>query len=352
MGTRQVRIVLVVGLLLVSAVGCRPWWIEECRRRDCSLHQASKRSQVLFGLHPQDMDADTRGIIAREAGLLVNPGFAWNVMEPERNRIDWYWADLHADFAEEERLVQFAGSFAWDGALLDDLPAWVEDITDPDELRAVLHTRARRIFTRYPDLYAINVVNEPLETFGSVPYDNHFRRVLGPDYVAELFEIVAAEAPPWTELVLNEIFVEAIPAKADALVALVTDLVTRGVPIDSVGLQTHLIFGEPDWDGFRATMDELAALGVGLVISELDVPVAPNLPDRLTVQADRYRRVVETCLAVAACDVINVWGVDDGNTWIDWFLGPGWDPLLFDSELARKPAYDAVRDALAGGREP
>lgn len=326
------------------------WSVQECRQRDCSLQEAGRRSRVLVGLHPQDFGASTQEIIAREAGLLVNPGFAWNVVEPRRGEWDWTWADLHADLARDERLVQFGGSFAWDGALLDDLPGWVVAITDPDELRSVLRTRARAIFARYPDLLAINVVNEPLETFGSRPYDNHFRRVLGPDYVAELFHLVAEEAPPRTELVLNEIFVETDPAKADALVAMVEDLVERGAPIDSVGLQTHLIFGEPDWEAYQVVLERLAALGVGIMLTELDVPVPPDLPDRLAVQADPYRRAVETCLAVRACDVINIWGVDDGSTWIDSVLGPGWDPLLFDSELQRKPAYDAVRDALAGGR--
>lgn len=347
---RSASILLAAVLLVTAAAGCRPVWIKDCRDRDCSLQDAARRSEVLFGLHPQDFSPETRSVIAREAGLLVNPGFAWNVVEPQRGQWDWTWADLHADFAEEEGMVQFGGSFAWDGALLDDLPGWVLAITDPAELRSVLLTRAWRIFSRYPDLYAINVVNEPLETLGSGLYDNHFRQVLGDDYVAEMFALVASVAPPWTDLVLNEIFVEALPAKADALVAMVTDLVDRGVPIDAVGLQTHLIFGEPDWDAFRTTMERLAATGVDVMITELDVPVAPTLPDRLEVQAERYTRAVETCLAVPACRVINVWGVDDGHTWIDWVLGPGWDPLLLDADRQRKPAYDAVRDSLAGGR--
>ena len=140
----------------------------------------------------------------------------------------------------------------------------------------MLRARARGIFRHEPDLYGINVVNEPLETFGAVPYDNHFRRVLGPDYVAELFRMVDQEAPPWTDLVLNEIFVESNPAKADALVAMVADLVARDVPIDAVGLQTHLIFREPDWAAYRDLMERLTALGVEVHVSELDVPVAPT----------------------------------------------------------------------------
>lgn len=353
MGMRgRVGVIAATAVLLLGAAGCRPVWIQECRDQDCSLRDAARRSEVLVGLHPQDFSPLTREIIARESSLIVNPGYAWGTVEPQRGRWDFTWADLHGDFADEHDLVQYGGSFAWDGALLDDLPAWVTAITDPAELHTVLRARARGIFRHEPDLYGINVVNEPLETFGAVPYENHFRRVLGPDYVAELFRMVDQEAPPWTDLVLNEIFVESNPAKADALVAMVADLVARDVPIDAVGLQTHLIFGEPDWAAYRDLMERLTALGVEVHVSELDVPVAPTLPDREAVQADRYRRVVETCLAVEGCTVINIWGVHDGSTWIDSVLGPGWDPLLFDETGARKPAYDAVRDALAGGRLP
>jgi endo-1,4-beta-xylanase len=122
------------------------------------------------------------------------------------------------------------------------------------------------------------------------------------------------------------------------------------VAVDAVGLQTHLMFGEPNWDLMRLTMERLAALGVKVMVTEVDVPVGPSEPDRLTVQATRYRRVVETCLAVRACDTINVWGVDDGHTWLDGLLGPGTDPLLFDRSFQPKPAYFAVLDALRSGR--
>jgi endo-1,4-beta-xylanase len=174
--------------------------------------------------------------------------------------------------------------------------------------------------------------------------------VLGPDYIAELFEIVADEAPRSTRLFVNENFVEYFPAKADALVELMTDLVDRGASVDAVGLQTHLLLGEPDWDLLQRTMERLAALGVQVMVTEVDVPITADVPDRAQVQAARYRKVVETCLAVRACDTINVWGVDDGHTWLDGLLGPGTDPLLFDRAFQPKPAYFEVRDTLKAGR--
>jgi endo-1,4-beta-xylanase len=348
---RRAGAVLATATAVVLLGACLPHPPGDLRCEPrCGLADAGRRAQVQVGLFGQDFGLASQMVIAREASMIVNHGFSWNVIEPVRGEWNFAPADAVDAFARRERLREFAFHFAWDNELLDDLPAWVAQITDPAELRAVLRTRARRIFERYPHLRAIDVINEPIDTFGSALTDNHFHRVLGPDYIVELFDIVAAEAPPWTRLFVNENFVEYRADKSDALVALVTDLVARGVPVDAVGLQTHLLLGEPDWALLRSTMDRLAALGVRVMITEVDVPVAASVPDRFDVQATRYQRVVETCLAVRACDTLNVWGVDDGHTWLDSLLGPGTDPLLFDRQLRAKPAYFAVRDALLDGR--
>ena len=120
------------------------------------------------------------------------------------------------------------------------------------------------------------------------------------------------------------------------------------MPIDAVGMQTHLLFGEPDWDLLRRTMKALGDLGVRVFITELDAPVPVDLPDRLAVQAERTERAVQTCLLVPACERIVWWGLHDGITWLDSFLSPGLSPLLFDASLAAKPSYFAARDALLG----
>ncbi len=47
-----------------------------------------------------------------------------------------------------------------------------------------------------------------------------------------------------------------------------------------------------------------------------------------------------------ACTGITVWGIDDGNTWLDSYPPTAPDapnrPLLFDAALAQKPAYEGV----------
>ncbi len=318
----------------------------------CTLAQAGQAPDppVRLGLFGQDFSPASREIIAREANVIVNHGFSWNVMEPSPENFNFGPADTVADFAADHDMEHIGVHFAWDQALLDDLPGWVNAITDPVELRAVLTRRAEAIFERYPDLDRIDVINEPLETAAGALYPNHFAAVLGSDYIAELFAIVDAAAPDSTQLFVNENFVEYFPAKADALVALVGDLVDAGVRIDGVGLQSHFILGAPDFDLLARTGDRLEALGVSVFLSELDVPVAADVPNRAGVQAERYRQAVATCLGWASCDLVNVWGVDDGHTWLDGLLGPGTDPLLFHRDLTPKAAYFAVLGQLLEGR--
>ncbi len=324
---------------------------------NCRLWEAGQVAGVRVGLASGYVEGRKREIVLAEGNIQVNHAFSWNVIWPERDRWAFEDADRRYAFIEENGMLQAGFHFAWEQVFGDDLPDWVQEVTDPDELRALLRERARTIFERYPNLDRINVVNEPLTTLGTPGglEQNYFYRVLGPDYVAEIFEIVDAVAPPTTELVLNENLIEYFPSKAEALVRLVAELVDAGVPIDSVGFQTHLMLTEvfnrePDWDLYQRTMEQVAALGVDVWISELDNPVDPARKDRFAYQAENYRRAVESCLSVPNCTDILIWGVEDEDRY--WFPLPYDDPapLLFDRAFAPKPAYFAVRDALLAGR--
>jgi endo-1,4-beta-xylanase len=346
---------------MLSTLGfgpCQPypsdWALPACADpEDCRLWEAGRFAGVRFGFHDEDGAGGPDGeVAAREGNAFTNHGVSWAAFQPTPDATTGSM-DAACTFAAANDLFQVGFHFVWNQLLLDDLADWVLAIDDPTELRAVLRERVRLIFERCPGLDRIDVVNEPLGVLsGSTLYENHFFQVLGPDYIAELFHIVREEAPEGVELFLNENFVEYFPERAAAFVALVRQLVEDGVPVDAVGLQTHLLLGEPEgWALYRETMEQLAALGVKVFVSELDVPVPPDLPDRFEVQAERYRRVVEVCLAVPACDMIIVWGIGDEHTWLNWF-GPfnDPDPLLFDDFLRPKPAYFAMREALLRGR--
>jgi endo-1,4-beta-xylanase len=315
---------------------------------DVPLQEAARRAGIQVGVLGELLGAAENALLEREFEVLVAHGFSWNVIHPAPGVWNFTYADLIVDFAAARGKPVIGMHLVWEQVLLDDAAPWVLAIEDPDALRATLRDHLRTIHARYEGrLDALTVVNEPLETFGGALHQNHFHRVLGADYVAQVFRIAREEAPGVT-LVLNENFTEYFPDKASGLVALVAELVRGAVPIDAVGLQTHLLFGEPDWELLRRTMKALGDLGVRVFVTELDAPVAVDLADRLAVQADRTERAVQTCLLVPACERIVWWGLHDGITWLDSFLSPGLSPLLFDESLAAKPSYFAARDALLG----
>lgn len=313
----------------------------------CTLAEAAAPHGIRIGLFDGLSSPERRAIVLEQANAHTNHGFSWNVMQPAPDVWNFAAADPGYAFAVENGFHQTGLHFAWSQAFLDDLPDWVREIDDAETLRDALRERARVIFERYPLLDRIDVINEPLQVSAGGLFRNHFHQVLGPDYIDQLFAIVDAEAPEHVELFVNENLTEYFPAKAEGLVDLVRGLVERGVAIDAVGLQTHLLFAtEIDWDAYRAMMEEIAALGLTVFVSELDVATPIDQEDRFAWQAERYRRAVETCVSVPACDEITVWGVDDPTTWLQWFLEPGLDPLLYDAKLRPKPAWFAFRDAL------
>jgi endo-1,4-beta-xylanase len=115
----------------------------------------------------------------------------------------------------------------------------------------------------------------------------------------------------------------------------------------------HLEAGKaPARDEIARNMTRLAALGLEIHVTEMDVRVAlPVTAAKLQAQAETYRDVVAACVAVAACRSITFWGVTDSHSWIAStasFAGFG-SALLLDEAYGYKPAYQGVRDALEGG---
>lgn len=318
----------------------------------CTLKEAAESARLRIGVAAAPRDKEWNELVLAEFDALSPEGeLVWRVIHPGPQEWAFEGADRTLGFANEHGLFTTVSHFVWDQATdISGTPEWVKTIRNPDELRQVMREHLSAITARYGgQIDRWIVVNEPLEYGGTTLYQNHFYSVLGPDYIAEAFQI-ARECAPDAELWLNEIFTENNAAKANALVDLAVGLVETGVPIDGVGLQGHLFFGDPDYRLVQDTMRRLGDLGLKVAITELDAPIGRDLPDRLEVQAQRMAGMVRACLATPACDSVTFWGLDDEVSWLNRFLAPDLDPLLFDASLQPKPAYFAVRDALLEGR--
>jgi endo-1,4-beta-xylanase len=319
---------------------------DTCTLRDLAsrsgrrIGATAEPSQILSGPY-----ADT---LAREfSSLTPENALKWYTVQPTRGGWNFGPADAVVDFAVAHGMEVRGHTLVW--AQDTFTPGWVKAITDPGELRAVVAEHINAVVDRYHDrVHRWDVVNEPLESIGPNLSDNVFRRVLGAGYLAEIFALAHA-ADPSAELWLNEFGTDWVPGKHEALVELVRQLVADGVPIHGVGIQMHRFTTEgPDLDTFRRQLDAIAATGVKVAITELDVATVPGDPEAFTRQAGAYERIATACLMVDACEEITTWGVTDAATWLDRLgtLPTPTRPLLFDDQYARKPAYFALRGAL------
>jgi len=125
------------------------------------------------------------------------------------------------------------------------------------------------------------------------------------------------------------------------------------VPIDAVGIETHLtslsLIEPKDYEeDFRWFLEEAKQANVKVLITEADVYEGPN--NDWQYQKALYKTIVKTCLSYSNCIAFFTWGLTDNESWLrnpppDPNI-PDADPLLFDRNYQRKPAYYGVMEAI------
>ncbi len=212
---------------------------------------------------------------------------------------------------------------------------------------------------------AWDVVNEPMaDGNGALRTDANtsvasnatdfffWSKYLGRDWALKAFNYAAA-ADPNADLFINDYNLENNATKLDSLIAYVAQLKAKGAKIDGIGTQMH-----SSWTTSYANIDnmfkKLAATGLKVRVSELDVRVNPNLkvgfvldPQFAAYQANMYAYIVKsymTNVPVAQQSGLTIWGVTDDTSWLS---NGGKDfPLLFNKDYSKKTAYYGVLNTL------
>jgi endo-1,4-beta-xylanase len=247
-------------------------------------------------------------------------------------------------------------------------PAWLETLPR-EQAQAAAAAHINRIAGFYRGkCFSWNVVNEAINPREHA--DDGLRvncpllRSLGPDFFETAFR-EARVADPAALLLYNDYDLELDTpdqeARRTALFHLLDRLQKEQIPIDGVGLQSHLNFahlGDFNEKKYRGFLHDLAQRGLKIAITELDVddrgaPPAPAERDRAV--ADVYARFLNVALDETAVIALVTWGLCDPYSWLNHpasfpqFVRPDGQPqqpLLFDAAFHPKPAYDAVLRAL------
>lgn len=251
--------------------------------------------------------------------------------EPQQGRFDFTAADRVYNWAVQNGKEVRGHTLAWHSQQ----PAWMQNLSG-SALRQAMINHINGVMAHYKGkIPQWDVVNEAFADGNSgARRDSNLQRT-GNDWIEVAFRTARA-ADPSAKLCYNDYNVENWnAAKTQAMYAMVRDFKQRGVPIDCVGFQAHFNSGNPYNSNFRTTLQNFAALGVDVAVTELDIQGAP---------ASTYAGVVNDCLAVSRCLGITVWGVRDSDSWRSEHT-----PLLFNNDGSKKAAYTAVLNALNGG---
>ena len=218
-----------------------------------------------------------------------------------------------------------------------------------------------------------DVVNEALNDGPGTLRPSPWLRAIGDDFLAEAFRAAHA-ADPRATLTYNDYNIELAYKRPKAL-ELLKGLLAQKVPVHAVGIQCHWRMDNPNFAEVEESIKAYAALGLKVMITELDLgvlptkyqgadisrvqnmtpeqqaamnPYAEGLPDAVAqAHAERYRQAFEMFLRNRkSIGRVTLWGSHDGMSWLDNFPIRGRTdyPLLFDRQLKPKPAFFAVQN--------
>ena len=207
-----------------------------------------------------------------------------------------------------------------------------------------------------------DVVNEVLEPKDGNPFG--FRKTLwyeamGPRLMETAFH-ACAQADPLALRFINDFGMEYTwpehETKRQDMLALLSRMKAAGVPVQGLGFQAHLEAGVKELDQTRLAkfFADVASLGYRIVITELDVRdnrVPGDAATRDAAVASHARAFLDAALSCSAVMGVLSWGLSDRRTWLNDEL-PREDKqpqraLPLDSDLRRKPMWNALADAFA-----
>ena len=294
----------------------------------------------------------------------------WALVHPRPGVYDFAEPDAYVAFGERNGMFIVGHTLIWH----NQTPRWVfqDAAGNPvsrDTLLARMRDHIHTVVGRYRGrIKGWDVVNEAVDEDGSLR-KTPWLSIIGEDYLVKAYEF-AREADPAVELYYNDYSVENAPKRA-GVIALVKRLQAQGIRVTAVGLQGHNKLDWPTPAQQDSTITAIAALGVKVMITELDVDVLPSVTGGPTAEVslsarpdprlDPYKAglpdSVQRALAKQYADLfavymrhrdvisrITFWGVTDRDSWLNnWPVrGRTSYPLLFDRAGQPKPAFEAV----------
>ena len=304
------------------------------------------RSRHLESANHARVVSSTFSSLTAEYEMKMNP--LWS----GPNSFNWQAVDDLVSWARTHDMQIHGHALLWH----ETVPDWLENYSGTDqEFENLIQTYITTVVGRYADdIVSWDVVNEAFDNNSGALRYSVFRRRMGDDFMARVFEY-ARQADPDVLLFYNDYGTPYDRNKRMAMYGMLDDFQRRGIPIDGVGLQMHVTYNFPSIDDIEHVMEDISRRGLMVHLSELDIRVNPDgdltslTPARSQEQRQRVYSIVDEFIELPANHRfgITLWGLRDSESWLINFWGnPEW-PLLFDDDFEPKPAYEGFVEGLS-----
>jgi endo-1,4-beta-xylanase len=315
-------------------------------------------------------DLGARQIQLRECNILVPENeLKWTGVRPGPKEFTFHDADVLVDWAEQNGMKVRGHNLLW--LRPDRNSDWLNNYDfgprPGTEAERLLREHVTTVCRHYGDrIFTWDVVNEAIDPATGGMRDMVFSRHLGDDCMDIVFD-AARKAAPQASLVYNDFMTwgDNSARHREGVLKLLDRMKSRKVPVDVLGVQSHIGAGEignvkgtmtfdareeADWKSF---MDAATALYPRLQITEFDVSevgTPADIPARDRIIADLTRRYLDMMLRYPGLDHVMCWGMLDHHSWLqsrtrraDGMLKRG---CPYDPNYQPKPMRQAIAEAF------
>jgi endo-1,4-beta-xylanase len=346
----------------------KSWAIGAAPADQTTIGAAGASRGILAGagidVHHLRDDPKYTALVKQQCGILVEINkFKFDATQPTPTQYNFTDTDYVMNFAQTNHIPMRAHNLVWHNAL----PKWFSSYVTPQNAEQVLVGHIETLMGRYAGkVQSWDVVNEALQPKDGLPgglRNTPWYKMLGPGYIDLAFRS-ARRADPSAMLCYNDFGIEdnyaGANAKRAALMDMVRGMQKRGVPIDAIGIQSHIIakpnqkFNQDFGTGIMSMISELSSMGLKVLITEFDV--ADRFTDTSTQARDEavanlYSEYMTMVLSDKAVCAFLTWGLVDTYSVSMDKEQPRADntpnrPWPFDSNYQPKPAFFAEVKAL------
>jgi endo-1,4-beta-xylanase len=296
-----------------------------------SLKAHAARCGVLVGaavdVRLLKSDVVYQRVLAEQFNIVVaENAMKWGPLRPAADKFYFEAADELMAFAAKHGMKVRGHNLCWH----NQNPAWFAETVTKENARKFLTDHIMTVAGRYKGrMQSWDVVNEAV-----LPKDGRpdglrrspWMELMGPDYIEIAFR-AARKADPHALLTYNDYDVEYDNAEQEERREIILRLLRRlkgsGVPLDGVGIQSHIKAAAPSviGKGLRDFMASVRGMGLQIYITEMDVNeddlAFDDVARRDHAIAEVYGSYLDIVLAERAVKAVLTWGVSDSHTWLN-----------------------------------